>query len=198
MMATLLIAPRPTRKPQDDIRERPLPVAKDFRDRITTIEPDHFILPLVAGEAATDQMIIDCAALGMFVRALRGRKMRTLNDLYDEFSAACQFPLYFGENLMSFDECLSSLDNQDLGKGIVLAIVEPDQVLLDSVEAELELFLSCLINAASEWGEKIDSGEWWDRPAIPFHVILAGSQEQLDSCTAKWRSAKDGLRIDFS
>lgn len=172
--------------------------SKDFCERISEVEPYRFILSLVASESRAEQIIIDCASLGMYTRALRGRKMRTMNDLYDEFSSACQFPLYFGENLMAFDECLSSLDNQDPGKGIALIVVEPDQILMNSpkLEIELELFLSCLINAATEWGEKIDLGEWWDRPALPFHMILVGTQKQLDAVSSKWRHAKSNLTID--
>lgn len=172
--------------------------SKDFYERISAIEPDCFVLSLVAHESKVDKIIIDCVSLGMYTRALRGRKMRTMNGLYDEFSAACQFPLYFGENLMAFDECLSSLDNQDPGKGIVLVLTEPDQVLMDSIkfESELELFLSCLANAATEWGEKIDLGEWWDRPALPFHMVLVGAEKQLDDVSSKWRHTKSNLIID--
>lgn len=172
-------------------------ISKDFCERVSTVEPDRFIIPVAADGSKADQIVIDCEGLGMYTRALRGRKMRTINDLYDEFSAACQFPLYFGENVMAFDECLSSLDNQNPGKGIVLVIVEPDQVLMDSIkiETELELFLSCLANAAREWGEKIDLGEWWDRSALPFHVILVGAQEQLDVVISRWGSVKDDLEI---
>ncbi|MBR1086885.1 barstar family protein [Bradyrhizobium manausense] len=44
------------------------------------------------------------------VRFVRGRKMRTLAGVFDEFSAACQFPYYFGENYAALAECLGDLD----------------------------------------------------------------------------------------
>ena len=40
------------------------------------------------------------------IRVVRGNKMRRLDDLYNEFAAAFQFPDYFGENWAAFDECL--------------------------------------------------------------------------------------------
>lgn len=40
---------------------------------------------------------------GLVVRTVRGRKMRSRQGLFDEFAAALQFPLYFGENADAFD-----------------------------------------------------------------------------------------------
>ena len=44
------------------------------------------------------------------VRFVRGHKMRTLGGVFDELSAACQFPYYFGENYAALAECLGDLD----------------------------------------------------------------------------------------
>jgi hypothetical protein len=43
-------------------------------------------------------------SLRVAVRFLRGRKMTTTASLLDEFSAALQFPYYFGGNWDAFDE----------------------------------------------------------------------------------------------
>ena len=29
-------------------------------------------------------------------------------------------------------------------------------------------------HAAEEWSRPVERGEWWDRAAVPFHVVLAG------------------------
>jgi hypothetical protein len=52
----------------------------------------------------------DCGA-GYEARFCRGSKMQTLDALFDEFSAAWQFPYYFGYNWAAFDECLSDLNS---------------------------------------------------------------------------------------
>jgi hypothetical protein len=45
----------------------------------------------------------------LVVRTVRGRKMRRLPELNDEFAAAIQFPWYFGANWAAFDECVKDL-----------------------------------------------------------------------------------------
>ena len=44
------------------------------------------------------------------VKLLRGDKMRSWQALFDEISAALQFPYYFGENLNAFDECVADIE----------------------------------------------------------------------------------------
>ncbi len=44
------------------------------------------------------------------VRFLRGQKMQTAPQLFDEFAAALQFPYYFGENWNALLECLTDLE----------------------------------------------------------------------------------------
>jgi hypothetical protein len=41
---------------------------------------------------------------GLTVRMTRGRKMRTVDGLFDEMAAALQFPCYFGANWDAFSE----------------------------------------------------------------------------------------------
>jgi Barstar (barnase inhibitor) len=44
------------------------------------------------------------------VRFVRGNKMRGANGVFDEISAACQFPYYFGHNWPTLAECLGDLN----------------------------------------------------------------------------------------
>jgi len=48
------------------------------------------------------------------VRVVRGFRMRDWSSLMDEFSAAFQFPLYFGGNLDALNESLSEPDQEPL------------------------------------------------------------------------------------
>ncbi|MBZ5733303.1 barstar family protein [Nocardioides sp. TRM66260-LWL] len=129
------------------------------------------------------------AEAGLTVRVVRGRKMRTVEGLFDEFASALQFPLYFGENEDAFDECISELENLPRGEGFVVIVTEPDQVLADAGGAALEWLAQSLGSATEEWSRPVELGEWWDRPAVPFHVVLAGQQDEITLAGATWSTA---------
>jgi hypothetical protein len=61
--------------------------------------------------------------------------MRTVNGLFDEMAAACQFPYYFGENWAAFAECLGDLDWMNSTR-FVLAITEFDEILADEAKEQ--------------------------------------------------------------
>jgi hypothetical protein len=132
---------------------------------------------------------------GLTPRAVRGRKMRTLAGLFDEFAATLQFPLYFGENKDAFDECIAEMDALPAGAGYVVVITdyvvvitEPDQVLADAAVGDLAWLVDSLANAAEAWARPIDLGESWDRPAVPFHVVLAGESDVVGRAAHRWGS----------
>jgi hypothetical protein len=64
----------------------------------------------IASERRKSELIHGWQEARLVVRSVRGRKMTTTAQLYDEFAAALQFPPYFGENWAAFDECLSDMD----------------------------------------------------------------------------------------
>lgn len=98
--------------------------------------------------------------LGVAVRVVRGRKMRDVTGVFDEFAAALQFPTYFGENKDAFDECIREADEFSRDVGLVVLLIEPDQVLADEPLASLGWLVSSLEDAAVEWGTPIALGEW--------------------------------------
>ncbi|WP_281176450.1 barstar family protein [Microbacterium trichothecenolyticum] len=128
------------------------------------------------------------------VRVVRGRKMRRITDVFDEFAAAMQFPLYFGENKDAFDECIAELDWLRQAVGCVVVITEPDEVLSDA-RAELAWLVNSLRAAAEDWSRPVDVGEAWDRPAQPFYVVLAGNHEELEVAADRWSRAGANLEL---
>jgi hypothetical protein len=54
--------------------------------------------------------------------------MRRLSGLFDEFAAALQFPLCFGEDWEAFNERLVDMENMPAGKGYVVTIIDPEQL----------------------------------------------------------------------
>jgi Barstar (barnase inhibitor) len=125
---------------------------------------------------------------GLTARSVRGGKMRTLDGLFDETAAALQFPHYFGENWPAFDECLCDMDWLPMGVGIVVLIFASEQVLADEPD-EMTVLVRMIANAASAYSQPIDKGEWWDRPAVPFHIVLQCSPASAAAARGRWQAA---------
>lgn len=112
--------------------------------------------------------------------------MRTVGNLFDEVSAALQFPYYFGENWSAFDECLADMDWLPSPVGIVVLVLDAVEVLADEPATELSTLGRAIAHAAETYAEAINSGEWWDRPALPFHVVLQAREEDERLVRTRW------------
>lgn len=133
---------------------------------------------------------------GLTVRTVRGRKMRVVDAMFDEFAAALQFPYYFGENWPAFAECLSDLDWLPTIAGIVIVIYDAIELLADEADGELRVLVRLIDAARAAFSMPIESGEWWDRPAVPFHVVLHAQPADASTLRARWESAGASL-TDF-
>lgn len=150
---------------------------------------DPVLLTLAADRETASQALWGWREAGLTVRRLRGRKMRTVTALFDETAAALQFPDYFGENWNAFDECLSDMDWLPLSMGIVLVVSDPLVVLADAPSGELGVLVRQFSQAWGTYAEPIELGEWWDRAAVPFHVVLHCHPDELAQTTARWTAA---------
>lgn len=83
------------------------------------------------------------------VRFVRGKKMRKVDSLFDEVSAACQFPYYFGENWPAFAECLGDLTWLN-SSAFILIISDFEEILADE-EMELGALGRALASAVDEF-----------------------------------------------
>lgn len=91
---------------------------------------------------------------GCLAREVRGRKMRTVAGVYDEFAAAFQFPYYFGENKDAFDECLRDLDEFiGTARGYVV-VVRNAALLLDQQPGERDWFADAMRDSAVVWARR--------------------------------------------
>ena len=113
---------------------------------------------------------------------LRGKRMMTAHDLFDEFAAALQFPYYFGYNGNAFDECLTDLSWLP-AKMYILSIFDSSSFLANE-PAQLPLFVDAFERICHQWGTPVKQGEAWDRPALPFHILFHSTVEDI----AKWPS----------
>lgn len=142
-----------------------------------------------AESAALAESAADWLEAGLTVRSVRGAKMRSTAALMDEVSAALQFPYYFGENWAALDECLADMEWLMPSKGLVLVVRDADLVLCEEEVEELESFVAALRNASDEYAEPVELGEAWDRPAVPFHVVLQVSPDAANEAARRWSAA---------
>ena len=158
-------------------------------DVLTQVDSHASVLLSRLETQAAGTAVIEWRESGLTVRTVRGRKMRTVDDLFDETAAALQFPGYFGENWPAFDECLGDMDWLTPKSGIVLAVLEPEQVLQDSADADMEALIRAIAHAAETYAQPIERGEWWDRPAVPFHVVLLAAPAESAGVFSRWEAA---------
>lgn len=126
---------------------------------------------------------------GLCVRRVRGEKMRSTSGLMDEMSAALQFPHYFGGNWAALDECLSDMAWLLPSKAVVVVVTESSTVLRDEPAAELEALVRAISNASEAYNSPVAEGEWWDRPAVPFHVVLQANPGAMHDVIDRWGAA---------
>lgn len=137
-----------------------------------------------ADPAGLDAAVRSWRRAGLVCRTVRGAKMRAEQGFFDELAAALQFPDYFGENWDAVRDCLTDLDLPP-GAGFVLLVRDADQLLLDAPGERAGVMLRVLETAAAEWAEPVERGEWWDRPAVPFHVVLQAGLDGVASLRAR-------------
>jgi hypothetical protein len=123
-----------------------------------------------------------------------GGKMRALQGLFDEFAAALQFPWYFGENFDAFSECIADLGWLPPQEGYVIVVTGPGEVLAEAGSGELSRLVGVLTQACREWARPVEDGQWWDRPAVPFHVVLQCATGESATVTQRWASAGGSVR----
>lgn len=150
---------------------------------------DALTLKVFQGQpSAADDAVREWVAAGATVRIVRGEKMRSTGALMAEVSAALQFPHYFGDNWPALDECLSDMDWLMPTPAIIVLIRNAVEVLAGEADDELETFVRILSKATSDYAVAIDRGEWWDRAALPFHVVLHVPPDGINELT-RWQVA---------
>jgi len=127
------------------------------------------------------------------IRTLRGKKMASLEGLFDEAGAALQLPYYFGENWAAFDECLKDLSWLP-GNGYLIVLLNADAILTDEEPEQLGVLARILREVCKEWSTPVALGESWDRPAKPFHVLWHARPDRITAL--KGRTESIGLSLE--
>jgi hypothetical protein len=134
---------------------------------------------------ATEEVL---AELGVTGRVLSGRHMCRKRELFDEFAARLSFPTYFGHNWDALAECLADLEWLH-GLAYAVVINGAQEILDEEPPEQLRLFFQLIEGVAAEWAQAVALGEDWDRPAIPFHVLLHDTPEGRRSLESRLGSS---------
>lgn len=111
-----------------------------------------------------------------WVVELDALEMRSLDELFYEFSRAFVFPDYFGWNWAAFDECMTELTNAP-ARAYVTIVAHAD-VLLAGEPLERVTLLRQLERIGRYWGGSLGLGVEWGGGEVPFHTVLADSEER--------------------
>jgi len=117
------------------------------------------------------------------IRLIRSQNMCCDRDMFNEVSAAYQFPYYFGCNWNAFNECITDLVWLP-ADSYITAIADYDY-LINKWPDGAKYLIDSLLYAAEEWSKPINQGEKWDRPAKSFHIILHSSSDIISSFLQK-------------
>lgn len=101
---------------------------------------------------------------------LQGEEARTLDSFFSVISRRLDFPEYFGRNWPALKDCLTDLEW--LPADSYCLVFRNSGSLFADEPIERRAFLGIMKSSAEEWAAPVALGEWWDRPAIPFHVVL--------------------------
>jgi hypothetical protein len=133
-----------------------------------------------------------CKDRDFAVFRLDAREMTELTGVFDVFRDALRFPDYFDRNAAALRDCLNDM-SWCVAPGFVLIITNALSLMSMEPESELKWLLGLFEDSCREWSRPVQLGEWWDRPAVPFHVIL-----QDDSSASAGHSQVLASLPDFS
>lgn len=106
--------------------------------------------------------------------------MQTRQSLFDEFSAALQFPYYFGENWDAFDECIADLEWLP-AKNYLLLIMDATAALSQEDNEQIAIFADILSQVGTEWAHA--------KVPKSFHVLLQCASGDVPILQHRFRSA---------
>ena len=106
------------------------------------------------GRAAYQAVCTAGRTQGTYVAFIRGKRCKSKASFFREFSAAMQFPSYFGENWDALNECLQDL-NEWLSFKAITIVIEDYDLLFGSCKRgkrNRETLRSIFEDAAAFWG----------------------------------------------
>lgn len=103
----------------------------------------------------------------------RGHKSKSLTALFDEWAAALQFPVYFGENLAAFVDCLRNFSRCNF-TSLMIVVTHSSELLQEDKEC-LADFYAILTHLPHDW-QQIDPKQ----QPMTFRLILQEDAKKID------------------
>ncbi len=126
------------------------------------------------------------------VRFVRGQRMRTTERVFDELSAALQFPFYFGYNWDALSECLADLSWM-LADSFLVVVTDADLALCDE-PSEFAVLAHLVEEIGREWSEESPTARPWAPSPRPFHWLLHTEPERKGKLVDALRAS--GVEFD--
>jgi hypothetical protein len=125
------------------------------------------------------------------VRIVRGHSMQTWPEVYSEFAAAFQFPIYFGRNIEAFIESLSEPEQEPVGGPRICIIIGAEELLASEETDALPLFAQVIRAARENWN--LRPPPHLGRISPVFSTVLA-PYDAADEVELLWRTAGATIR----
>ena len=134
------------------------------------------------GEASkkwNEQILFAKSGVESEIRVLRGKRMRRKVELMAECAAAFQFFESFGSNWDALSECLCYLDEWMPAEAYVVVVTNCQHLLIEDDPRALATLMKLLCGVAEYWAKPITNNGRYNRPSVPFHVILQCPPDSL-------------------
>jgi hypothetical protein len=133
--------------------------------------------------------LIENTSLNVVARFLRGTKMPTVSSLFDEFTAAIQFPYYFSENWDAFEECISDFSWLP-ADCYILIVTDADNILRDAPMRDFVTLIDILQNAGQEWSNGNSQNNPKRQTPAAFHTVFQVQKSRARDLVSRLNSVK--------
>lgn len=141
----------------------------DLVDHLKTINPP-YVMAIESWDREIFFNALEREAASEAIYRIDGRLMKTKEEAFFQFASCLDFPKKDVINWAQFEEYMRDLSWLP-SKNIVILIDYGDGSFPRDKKG-LATFVESLKFVASEWAVPVKEGEWWDRPAIPFHTLF--------------------------
>ena len=117
-------------------------------------------------------------------RIVRGRKCATVADFFDEFAAALQFPVGFGENWDAFADCLHDCHRFPDKAAIAICITDADKLLANATAAVTSTMAEVLTECVHELNAPAKPSN-----RQPMHILFQCAPPKLAALAKRWQAA---------